>query len=138
MNHLNSLILEGYVARKPELVEPLKGFKVCKFPVAVCRYIKDADGECREEVSYFENEAYGKMAEVIFNNCQKGQEIRLVGRLKSQLVVDSDGKKNSQLFIVVEHADIRKKYNNEHLLAKEETAEVVCERELVEEVLNRR
>lgn len=41
MNHLNSLILEGYVARKPELVEPLKGFKVCKFSVAVCRYIKE-------------------------------------------------------------------------------------------------
>ena len=63
MNQLNSIILEGNVVKKAEFSEPKTGFQVCKFPLAVNRKTKTPDGETKEEVSYFDVETYGQMAE---------------------------------------------------------------------------
>ena len=111
MNQLNSLILEGNVVRQAELSEPSKGFKVCKFPVAVNRYIKKSTGEGMEEVSYFDVEAYGKIAEVCEKQSSKGRGIRVVGRLKQNRWKDDSGRNMSKVFIVAEHIEFKPKLN---------------------------
>ncbi len=107
MNQLNSIILEGNLVRQAELSEPAKGFKVCKFPLAVNRFCKNQKGESFEEVSFFDVEAYGKMAEICEKNGLKGRGIRVVGRLKQNRWKDSEGKSQSKIFIVAEHVEYR-------------------------------
>ena len=109
MNQLNSIILEGNVVRQAELSEPSKGFKVCKFPLAVNRFTKNSSGDSFEEVSFFDVEAYGKMAEVCEKQSSKGRGVRVVGRLKQNRWKDNDGKNVSRVFIVAEHIEYKPK-----------------------------
>ncbi|MCR4736361.1 MAG: single-stranded DNA-binding protein [Treponema sp.] len=107
MNQLNSIILEGNLVKQAELSEPVKGFKICKFPLAVNRFSKNQNGDSFEEVSFFDVEAYGKMAEICEKNGLKGRGIRVVGRLKQNRWKDNDGKSQSKIFIVAEHVEYR-------------------------------
>lgn len=114
MNQLNSLIIEGNVVRQAELSEPVSGFKVCKFPVAVNRLSKNSNGDNVEEVSFFDIEAYGKTAEVCEKKSTKGRGIRVVGRLKQNRWKDSEGKTLSRIFVVAEHVEFKPKLNLEN------------------------
>jgi len=106
MNQLNSIILEGNVVKKAVLSEPATGFVVCKFPLAVNRKTKTPDGEQKEEVSYFDVETYGEMAEKCSRFCDKGQGIRVVGRLKQSRWKEKDVSK-SKVFVVAEHVEYK-------------------------------
>ena len=106
MNQLNSIILEGNVVKKAEFSEPKTGFQVCKFPLAVNRKSKTPDGETREEVSYFDVETYGEMAESCYKWCDKGLGVRVVGRLK-QSRWEENNKKHSRVYVVAEHVEYK-------------------------------
>ena len=106
MNQLNSIILEGNVVRKAEFSEPKTGFQVCKFPLAVNRKSKTPDGNPIEEVSYFDVEAYGEMAESCFKWCDRGQGVRVVGRLKQSRWEENNVKK-SKVYVVAEHVEYK-------------------------------
>ena len=112
MNQLNSLIIEGNVTRTPVLREPAEGFKVCNIPLAVNRFYKNAKGEGVNEVSYFEVETYGKMAEFCIKNCDKGRGLRVVGRLKQNRWKSADGKPGSRISIIAEHIEFKKRVTN--------------------------
>ena len=107
MNQLNSIILEGNLVRQAEMSEPAKGFKVCKFPLAVNRFGKNQNGESYEEVSFFDVEAYGKVAEICEKHGTKGRGIRVVGRLKQNRWKDNEGKSLSKIFVIAEHVEYR-------------------------------
>ncbi|MCQ2588905.1 MAG: single-stranded DNA-binding protein [Treponema sp.] len=113
MNHLNSIILEGNVVRQAELSEPSKGFKVCKFPLAVNRFLKSDDGNGTEEVSFFDIEAYGKVAEYCEKYTTKGRGVRVVGRLKQNRWKDSEGKNFSKVFVVAEHLEYKPNFKKD-------------------------
>ncbi len=106
MNQLNSIILEGNVVKKAELSEPTSGFIVCKFPLAVNRKTKTPAGEFREEVSYFDVETYGQMAEKCSKYCDKGKGVRVVGRLK-QSRWEENNVKHSKVYVVAEHIEYK-------------------------------
>ncbi|MCQ2582930.1 MAG: single-stranded DNA-binding protein [Treponema sp.] len=107
MNQLNSIILEGNVVKQGESSEPAKGFKVCKFPLAVNRITKSPAGESCEEVSFFDVESYGKMAEICEKFSTKGRGVRVVGRLKQNRWKDKDGKNQSKVFVIAEHLEFK-------------------------------
>ncbi|MCR4742584.1 MAG: single-stranded DNA-binding protein [Treponema sp.] len=107
MNNLNSLIIEGNVAKKSILSEPSTGFKKCAFPVAVNRWYKNRDGEGVSEVSFFDVITYGKMAEYCEKNATKGRGIRVVGRLKQDRWQDKEGKWASKIYVVAEHIEYK-------------------------------
>lgn len=111
MNALNSLIIEGNVVRDGELVEVLKGFKVLKFSVAVPRYIRNEDGTSAEEISFFDCETYGNDAKSFASKITKGRGIRLVGRLKQEIIKDNDGKEFSRVYVVCEHIELKPVFN---------------------------
>ena len=115
MNQLNSLILEGNLVKDPVLSEPSTGFKVCKFSIAVNRFYKNKQSEGVEEVSFFEVEAYGNVAESCAKFGKKGRGLRVVGRLKQNAWKDDSGKTFSKVFVVAEHIEYKPVFakNNE-------------------------
>lgn len=110
MNQLNSLIIEGNVVRQAEFLEPAAGFKVCKFPVAVNRWFKNKNGEGVTEVSYFDVETYGHMAEICSEKLTKGRGVRVVGRLKQETWKDDKEKSHSRVYVVAEHVEYKPKF----------------------------
>ena len=106
MNQLNSIILEGNVVKKAEFSEPKTGFQVCKFPLAVNRKSKTPDGNPVEEVSSFDVETYGEMAESCYKWCDRGQGVRVVGRLK-QSRWEENNKKHSRVYVIAEHVEYK-------------------------------
>ena len=102
-NNLNSLILEGVVSGEPHLV---KTSDVLNFTVETTRYYKNRAGEDVEEKSQFKVVVYGRMCKLPLKD---GVVIRLVGRLKQNKWNDSDGVPHSEVQIVAEHIDIKKK-----------------------------
>ena len=106
MNQLNSIILEGNVVKKAELSEPTSGFIVCKFPLAVNRKSKTPEGEVKEEVSFFDVETYGVMAEKCSKYCDKGKGVRVVGRLK-QSRWEENNVKHSRVYVIAEHVEYK-------------------------------
>lgn len=107
MNALNSIILEGNVTTDSQLKEPCTGFNVCSFSIAVNRKFKTQDNTEQEEVSFFDIECYGKMAEMADKHCKKGQGVRIVGRLKQSRWTDADGKNHSKVFVIAEHIEYK-------------------------------
>ena len=128
MNQLNSLIIEGNVTKEPELKETPNGFKVCVVPVAVNRFYKNSKGEGVNEVSYFNVETFGKMAETCAKNCEKGRGLRVVGRLKQSRWQTEDGKTTSRVSIIAEHVEANSASpEQEFILEQEEAMEKVPE-----------
>lgn len=110
MNQLNSLIIEGNCVEKATISEPKAGFKVCKFSVGVNRLFKNQNGEEVNEVSYFDAECYGKLAEMCEGRLEKGKGVRIVGRMKQDRWTDKTGKTLSRVFIVCEHIEFKRSF----------------------------
>lgn len=107
MNALNQIIIEGNLTRNPELKDLGNGGKVCTLPIAVNRTYKTADGSKADEVSYFEIDAYGNLADVCQKWCPKGRGVRVVGRLKQNRWTDDDGKSHSKIKVIAEHIEFK-------------------------------
>ena len=103
MNNLNSLILEGVVIGEPHLVETSD---VLNFTVETTRYYKNRAGEDVEEKSQFKVVVYGRMCKL---SLKDGVGVRIVGRLKQNKWTDSEGASHSEVQIVAEHIEFRKK-----------------------------
>ena len=103
MNMINSLILDGVVSGEPHLV---KTSDVLNFTVETTRYYKNRVGEDVEEKSQFKVVVYGRMCEVPLKD---GVGVRVVGRLKQNKWTDSEGASHSEVQIVAEHIEIKKK-----------------------------
>jgi len=126
MNSLNSLIIEGNLVKDCVLSES-NGFKVAKFTVAVNRSYKNAANEFVDEVSFFDCEGYGVLADVLSKNCLKGRGVRLVGRLKQNRWKDANGKAQSKIIVVTEHCEFKpQKAQNSTIEQTEEQNEEVC------------
>ena len=108
MNNINSIMLEGNLVRDPEHNETQMGSSVCNFSLAVNRTYKDSKGEKVDEVSFFDIETWGDLAEKLKKeNVKKGRGIRVVGRLKQERWKDADGKSHSKIFVVAEQIELK-------------------------------
>lgn len=109
MNELNSLIIEGNLVRDPVLSETPKGTVFCTFTIASNRmYI--LNNEPIREVSYFEIEAWTKMAEICKEYGEMGRGVRVVGRLKQDRWVGKSGEHFSKVKVVAEHVEFKPKF----------------------------
>ena len=105
MNDLNSVLLEGNLTRDPESTVTKGWTTLCTFSIGVNRQYK-IDDEKKEEVSFFEIETWGRLAENCFEYLSKGRGVRVVGRLK-QSRWESDDKSYSKVVIVAEHVEFK-------------------------------
>jgi len=107
MNALNQIILEGNLTREVTVKDFQNGGKVCTLPIAVNRRYKTSDGNYAEDVSYFEIDAYGNLADACAQWCPKGRGIRVVGRLKQNRWTDEEGKAHSKVKVIAEHIEFK-------------------------------
>ena len=106
MNNLNSVLIEGNLAREPELRYTPKGTPTCTLVLASNRSYK-VEGERTEEVSFIETTTWGKLATVCHEHLKKGRGIRVVGRLKQERWEDPDGNARSKVVIIAEQVEFQ-------------------------------
>ncbi|MCR5763840.1 MAG: single-stranded DNA-binding protein [Treponema sp.] len=108
MNTLNQIILEGNVVRTPLSKVMPNGKAVCTVPIAVNFKYKNSEGTLTEEVSYFDVDTFGKLAERCSEWCPTGRSIRVVGRIKQNRWKDDEGNAHSKVHIIAEHVEFLK------------------------------
>ena len=103
MRGFSKAIITGNLTRDPELRSTPSGASVCGFSVAVNRTFKGTDGENKEEVSFIDCSAWGKLGEMIAQYAKKGSGVLVSGRLSQRSWEDKNGGgKRSRTEIVVE------------------------------------
>ena len=103
MRGFSKAIIAGNLTRDPELRSTPNGASVCSFSVAVNRVYRDANGENKEDVSFIDCTAWGKLGEMIANYAKKGSGVLVSGRLSQRTWEDKNGGgKRSRVEIVVE------------------------------------
>ncbi|MCL2185902.1 MAG: single-stranded DNA-binding protein [Treponema sp.] len=109
MNNLNSILIEGNLVRDPSIRSTVRGTNLCSLRIATNRYYKLSNQEpgFEKEVSFFDVEAWAKLAEVCYSKGKKGRGVRVVGRLKQSRWNDTDGKPRSRVTIIAEHVEFR-------------------------------
>jgi single-strand DNA-binding protein len=100
--------------------------------VGVNRFYKALDGALQQEVSFFDVDAWGALAQACKERCDKGRGVRVVGRLRQNRWVDTEGHKKSRVVVVAEHVEFRqdrdKKTDDElHDLADAASAQALAE-----------
>lgn len=106
MDSLNTIIVEGSVVKEPLMKTTPKGTQVCTFSIMTTRSFKK-DDNYEKEVSFFDVDAWGKLATSCEKNLHKGRGIRVVGRVKQNRWEGTDGKKFAKVNIVAEHIEFR-------------------------------
>lgn len=103
MRGFSKAIITGNLTRDPELRSTPNGASVCSFSVAVNRTYRDASGEQKEDVSFIDCSAWGKLGEMISQYAKKGTGVLVSGRLDQRSWEDKNtGSKRSRVEIVVE------------------------------------
>ena len=106
MNNLNSLILEGVVIGEPHYLEATQRLE---FAIDSSRVFKNASGEDVVEHYQFDVVSYGEYGKILLKLLKSCTGVRIVGRLKQNKWTDSEGASHSEVQIVAEHIEIRKK-----------------------------
>ena len=112
VNNLNSVLIEGTLARDPELRYlpsgdgNAQGAPLCTLVLASTRTYK-VNGERVEEVSFIESAVPDKLGEVCAEHLTKGRGVRVVGRLKQERWEDGDGYAREKFVIVAEHVEFQ-------------------------------
>ena len=102
MRGFSKAIITGNLTRDPELRTTPSGTSVCSFSVAVNRVYRDANGEQKEDVSFIDCSAWGKLGEMINQYAKKGTGVLVSGRLDQRSFEGKDGVRRSRTEIVVE------------------------------------
>jgi len=106
MNNLNSILIEGNLVKDALLEIKGGGSHICTFTVAANRFYRNSEG-MQKEVSFFDVEAWAKLAESCHTHGFKGKGVRVVGRLKQSRWKTADGQSRSRIYIVAEHVEFR-------------------------------
>lgn len=101
MPNWNKVQLMGHLTRDIEVRNTQGGTAVANLGLAVNHKWKDKSGEKREEVSFFDCEAWGATAETLAKYLGKGDPVFIDGRLK-QDTWEADGQKRSKIKVVIE------------------------------------
>lgn len=113
MNNINCLIVEGNITQNPEFKTTPHGFPICKLPIAVNHYYKKANSdEYVDEVSYFDVETFGKLAEICAKFSHKGRGVSVVGRIKQNRWKTEEGKNASRVTIIAEKVEFKPRLNS--------------------------
>jgi len=94
----NRVILAGNLVRDPEIRYLPSGLSVTSFSIAVNSRYKQ-NNEPKEEVSYFDVVAFGKLGETCAEYLSKGRPVLVEGRLR-QRRWESEGTKRSKIEVV--------------------------------------
>jgi single-strand DNA-binding protein len=124
MNQLNSILIEGNLTKDPIFKETPKGTPVCSFGLASNRFYRQGE-DTEKEVSYFDIETWSKLADACGKQLKKGRGVRVVGRLKQERWMGTDGKPRSAVKIVAEHVEFKPEFKDKPSTADAQEAELL-------------
>lgn len=100
---MNCCMLLGNLTRDPEVKFLTSGTAVAEFSIACNESWKDANGQKKEKVHYFDCVAFGKRGEAIGKYFTKGKKILIEGKLSQDRWDDKEsGKPRSKVRINVQ------------------------------------
>lgn len=121
--NINLVQVCGRITKKLEVRSTQGGSKVCSFSVATNRTWKNEQGEKQEETEFHNIVAWGKAAETIAQWFDKGDEIYIMGRLRTSSW-EKDGIKKYRTDIVMERFEFGQKAKaNQRPKVEDEPAE---------------
>ena len=103
MNMINSIIIEGTIveAKKSNMTNTVR------ITAKSIRNYKGPDGNVLDEISYFDIDTYGNLADVCEKWAEKDRDIRVIGRLKQERWTDDSGKNCSKIIVIAEHIEFK-------------------------------
>ncbi len=108
--NINLVQVCGRLTKTPESRTTTGGVVVLSFSVATNRTWKDKQGQKQEEVEFHNVTAFGRTAEVISQYFLKGDEIYIIGRLKTSSWDDKKtGQKRYKTDIIAERFEFGQK-----------------------------
>ncbi|MBF0387400.1 MAG: single-stranded DNA-binding protein [Candidatus Omnitrophica bacterium] len=119
---LNSVNIMGNLTRDPELKSTPSGKSVCKMSIANNR-IYTKNNEKVTEVSYFDIDVWGVVAENCVKYLKKGNGIIVEGRLRQDRW-EKDGKTQSRVTITANNIHFMPKKREETSAPADRTADV--------------
>ncbi len=99
---MNRVIIIGRLTKDPELKYIQSGSAVANFTIANNRIYTTNNGERKEDVSFLDCVAWGKLGETIAEYMQKGRRIAVEGRLQQRRWEDQEGNKKSKVEIIAD------------------------------------
>ena len=134
MNHLNSVLLEGYLVNDPKVIttsDPNQTFQLVKFDVANHRVYRNGKGEMKEETLFIPIQVWGSISAMCLEKMKKGMVCRVVGRLRQCRWETKDGAKRSSIEIYSHHLEYRnpakKNQQEPEILENDEDEEELAE-----------
>lgn len=106
MNTFNSLILDGTIIDEIAVTDTfgvLKG----EFTVETKHYYKNYLGNDITETSNFSVYCYSKIANLMQLHSNKGQGVRITGRIKQERWKDTDGKVSTKVVVIAEYIELK-------------------------------
>lgn len=91
----------GNITAEPEVKTTKTGSSVLKVGLAVNRRWKNKQDEWEEEVSFFDVNAWGELADNVASSLSKGSRVIVTGRLEQQSW-EKDGQKQSKVVLVAD------------------------------------
>ena len=98
----NKVILMGNLTRDVEVRTTASGQSVANFSLAVTRSWRNQDGQQKDQTSFINCVAWGKVGEIIAQYVHKGSPLLVSGRLDQRSYEDKDGNKRTAVEVIVE------------------------------------
>ena len=99
MAGVNKVIIVGNLGRDPEVRYAQSGMAICKLSVAVTERVKDGDS-WKDQTEWFRVTLFGKQAESAGKYLQKGRQVYVEGRLKTDKYKDKEGVERTSVEVV--------------------------------------
>lgn len=112
MNHLNSLLIEGVVAQKPELKTTNSGSELVVFTIVSHRYTRPKGGsedQWVDEAIFLDVLAWGELGRLCMDLLEKGMTCRVVGRFRLSTYTGKDGNEKTRASIVAQHVEFKRR-----------------------------
>jgi len=102
MANLNKLLIIGNLTKDPEQRQA-GSHTIAQFSIAVNRRSKGQDGQAKEDVSFFDCEAWNKTGELVMQYLKKGRSVLVEGRIQQDRWESQEGQKRSKVKIVADN-----------------------------------
>ena len=99
---MNAIFVTGNLGRDPTLRFTTSGIAVCEFSICTSYGYKSKAGEDVKEACWLEVTAFGGTAERVNEQCRKGSNVLVIGRMKQEKWLDKDEKPRSKLYMHAE------------------------------------
>ena len=101
---LNNVTLIGNISTEPEIRRTPNGRKLVEFNIAVNRSFKKQENN----TDFIKVQAWGKIADYIANNYEKGFTISIRGTIRTNRFTDKNGSKRNDMYVLIQETSIVK------------------------------